>query len=532
MNLFWHKLKSNRFILLLVLITLFGTLLNLSSASANPSTNYNIRIITDKSFYAKGDTVNLSIEITNLTTRTPPPLRIYIALKDKTGKTLSYRNRYITSFRAQTSSVTTSFNTKNLTISRNIYYLEVLLYERGRAVSKAKWFVIFSNSPAELVIVPYFNLQIPYRLNQEGILLDQSAIQAVLSESNVIPYLQEANRGAIPLLFSISNGTLMQLSVFSKEFIFLDKNGEKTVIEATSAVSKKSAQILELINTGIKDKRINLALAPYGDLSPELLKQADIQMLTIELIQKSTDFFSKLTGNDFAPQIIRLPAGGISKQTVDMLARSGYGALLETTNTNLKSGIFENAMLLYAIDFPKTTDTVSLLSEIIEKHISKNKPQTVVLNISKTNYPAFKDFLNNAKSFSFVKVTNKPPFQLYPLDDLKETEAFYGNFNKLAVDLIKKFKKEKTILEAFKTSFAIEQQEKDKLDEMIYNSLLPAFNPEPDYDLSFRILSDLHELTAGRFEKIKVQNSTINFTSMRGEIPLTINNETGIPAVR
>jgi|GEM_PF-4231187 len=519
-----------RLILILLLSLIFAflpSMLSLQKAVATTAPAFNLQFILNKPYYQPADTVNATIVITNTTTQTPPPLRVYIALKDKTGKPLAYRNRYIGRFIQNQSKVEVSFNLKNLRISGHVYIIEVLLFARGKQVFSDKSYVFVATAPKTLTVVPLINIRMPFRLDSSGVLKDEAPIKYLIEKSSVFKIIEISLQNKTPLMLAISSSSLKQLPVLANGFRIKHEQGIKE-IKQTDTQARLAANLLDLLRNASKQKQNNILLYPYGDLSPEILNKYQLDFELVERIAKSKSAAEKEIDGLKYSGYVYLPDRGISKDTVNLLSRNGYAAVVESS-TAVDSGLYDNTIVLFSQLAPQNTEAEDFAANLIAKHLEKNQPETLVIDFSSKDYIFFENMVNELKKYPFIKIQALPPFELAPLNKLEEQSPSYPNFDRLIPNFIKNYRKAKTMAEAFNQSFVTEESEKNHLTEKLDNAFMAAFNPEYEFDLGFRLLKELQEKLGELFQKLKIADGEISLASMKAELPVTVINNTGYP---
>lgn len=520
----------NRLLLILLLSVIFAFLpfaFFAQKAAAAPAPAFTIQFILDKPYYQPADKVNATIIITNASTQTPPPLRVFVALKDKTGKLLAYRNRYIGRFAQNQSKVEISFNLNNLKVSEHAYTIEAQLFAHGKQVFSDKTYVFIAVEPKTLVIVPLFNIQMPFRMDSSGVFVDDAPLKYLTEKSSVFKAIEASVQNKMPLMLAISSSTLKQLPVLAKGFKIKHDEGVKE-IKSADPQARLAASLLSLLQNAGRQQQNNILLYPYGDLSPEILKQYKLESELIERIAKSKLTAEKqIDGLNFTGYIY-LPNQGISKDVVNLLSKNGYAAVVEG-GPAVKSGLFDNTVVLFSQAPPGNIEAVDFAASLIEGHLANDQPQTLVVDFTSKDYVFFENTVNELKKYPFIKIQALPPFELVPLSSLEEQKPSYPNFENLIPALIKNYKKAKKMVEAFSQSFVAEESEKKQFSDMLDHAFMAAFNPEYDFDHGFKLFKELQEKLDGLFQQLKIADGEISLASTKAELPVTIINNTGYP---
>jgi hypothetical protein len=502
----------------------------LKSAAASPNPPFIVDIQSDRPYYKKGEIVNLNIQISKSTTSTVPPLRVYIALKDASNRTIAFRNRYLSIPASGIAKTSASFNTANLKMAGNIYPVEIIIFGRGTELQRSGSFIVFAEKPKPLSLVLLLKLSMPYRLSHEKYLISEEPLKYLSGTARMKPFLDSAASGKIPIMLAVSNSTLIQLDYMSKPFSIKRKDGQVESFGEGSTQVRSADQLRQTLKKLIASKNTNTALYPYGDLNLTLLEKTETLFAYQELLDRAKKRLEAFSGAELNPQFIFLPRSGISVKVVGELSKNGYAIVCESNdNTKKNSGLYENTILLFSQKYPSGEDPVEVARRILESHLRSETRETIVFDISDADFAKVDKFLSLISKFDFIRITSKPPFYLEPLSKIEEKEADYENFNNLAHQLIKRFKETKSLVEAYLSSFAVEEEEKNDLDSSLYDSLLFAFNKSEDYDTAFYSLKEIREKIDSDFRKISVSPAVISFTTTRAQLPISVINKTSKP---
>ncbi|MCX7831850.1 MAG: DUF6049 family protein [Actinobacteria bacterium] len=496
---------------------------------AEPINPLEAKVVLDKATYKKGDVVNVSIILTKTTTGSTPPLRVYIALKDKTGKTIAYRNRYIGRFVGNNSVVQASFNTRNLNISGITYPVEVQIFARGKQLLSSKAVVIFAQNPKPLEVVYFLNIRMPYRLSDENLLDGEGPLDYLTQNQNIASIISLAKSQKTPLLIAISTSSLLQLKDLSDGFKLKTEEGIKD-FKPDSPQSTMAKQLYKEIESLLSSGESNICVYPYGDVNPITLSQYGLASESIDRIEKSRQELERLKIQESFRGFVYLPNGGIDRQTVNELSRSGYSIVVDKTSDKQVSGVFENAIVLFAEKPNSDKKPVDFVFQMLDEHFKKDKTNVLIFDVSNLDYKYISELTNELKRYPFVKIKSSPPFSLIPLNTIEETKPIYNEFKSLIPSLFKNYKEAKSMLQAFEKSFVVDEKKKKELRYRLESAFLFALNPPNEFDTAFRNLKILKQTIKDEFSNVTVFPSKISFTSTKGQLPVSVINKTGYPA--
>lgn len=457
-------------------------------------------------------------------------IRIYVALKDAAGRTIAFRNRYLSVPLSGTARVSVSFNTANLKMAGNNYPVELIVFSYGKELQRSRSFIVLAEKPKPLSVILLLKLSMPYRLYHGKYLISKDPLKYLNDIQKLKPLLDNALSGNIPLMLAVSNSTLIQLDYMSKPFVIREKGLQAEKFDKNSPQVRSADQLRQILKKLIASKNTNTLLYPYGDLNLTLLEKSESFFASQELLDRAKKELEDFSGLKVNPQFVFLPDSGISLRVVDELSKNGYAIVCEL-NDKLKnnSGLYENTIVLFAQKYPSREDPIEVSRRILENHLKNGAQQTIVFDISEADYAKVESFLKIISKFDFIKITSKPPFYLEPLNSINEKAPDYGSFNDLAFQLIKRFKETKSTVEAYLSAFEIEENEKKNLENSLFRSLLFAFNKPQDYDTAFYSLKEIREKIESEFEKIMINPTVISFTSTRAQLPVSVINKTNKP---
>lgn len=527
MKKFLH-IRAIKILLLVIFVFSLQTFLVASQAASAPKEPFEVKVVFDKAIYKKGDTVNVSLLISKVQQDAPASLRIYIALKDSAGKTIAYRNRYISSLAGSSASVSASLNTANLKISGNVYTLEVSLFSAGRLLQTKKSVVVLTENPPSLQVAYLVKLQMPFRLTGEDVLSDEKPVEYLINNQAVLNNLSYLSSQKIPLIIVISSSTLVQLNQLSDGFRLESKESKKE-FDSNSPQVQIIKRFSEVIKKAISDGNTNVALFPFGDVSPVTLYDHELFSETVDRIKTAENLLQNYSEKPSFKGFVYLPSRGISPEVISELSRNGYSAVLEKTDSAQKSGIYENTIVLFHEKPELSAKPEDAAMKIVSEHLKDGENRLLVLEV--TDYPNQNLFklTEELRKYPFVSFVSAPPFHLKPLAAISEIKPDYGEFKTLVEPLFKNYKEAKELLQTYDVSFVVGDEELEKMKEILENSFLFAFNAPPDFDLAFKNLKKLKETIESDFEKIYVYPARVSFTSSRAQLPVSVINRSGKP---
>jgi hypothetical protein len=452
---------------------------------------------------------------------------MYLALKDKTGKTLAYRNRYIGRFVHNEARVQAAFRLKNLKLSRYIYTVEVQLFAHGKQLFTEKTYLVVSTNPKTLVIVPFINIRLPFRFDSTGTLIDDAPIRYISENQQILGILESSLKIKAPIMLAVSSSTLKELPLLNHGFKIKTETRVKE-IKSTDPQAKTVNKLFDLIRKTVAEKRNNLLLYPYGDASSEIFINNHLVDELVERISASRLAAEKQFENPNFIGYVYLPNQGISKQTVDLLSKNGY-SIVVAGNSGNESGLYDNTVVLFIQESPQKIEAKDYLANLLEKHLESSKSETIVIDFSNKDYLFFETFIQECRKLPFIRLQATPPFELLPLDTLKDQQPKYSNFENLIPSFIQSYKKTKAMVVAFSTSFVVDDEQKKVFQEQLNNAFMACFNPEYEFDLGFRLLKEVEEKLKETFQKLKIAGEEINFASPKAELPVTVVNNSGYP---
>lgn len=525
MKKFLHYSITVKILLLAVIICLSYPLP--PGAQAEPNRPVEIKITLDKPVYAAKDIIKASITLTKTTTGTVPPLRVYVALKDRTGKTLAYRNRYVSSFQGSQAFFQLSFNTANLKISAPAYTLEASVFARSKPITSARSLIVFSINPQPLEIAYLINYRLPFRLN-DGEISDEAPLNFLIEKNSTLQLIKFVSERKIPVIVAVPSSTIIQLEKMTRGFWLKTKESKKEFNEE-SPQAKIAKDHYEALKTLLLSPQTNLCLYPFGEANPVLLYKNGLAEEIVERYEKSRTIFRQFQLESNFTGFVFLPDKGISGKVVDELSKNGYLLLVEKKDKNQKSGLYQNTIVLVAEKIKNEEASQDFVFNLLENHLRTGGPELFVFDITDLNPQQFAEIDNELRKYPFVKVVNSPPFSLKPLNTFVDVEPDYGNFNSLLSPLINNYKKAKMLYKAYTDSFVIDDTEKTELNAMLENAFSFALNPPNEFDQAFRLLKQLQEKIISDFKKVKIYPTKISFTSTKAQLPVTIFNKTGKP---
>lgn len=528
MEKFFHRIAI-KILLLMAFANYFLLQMIPTPVFAEPINPLEVDVIFDKPLYQKGEIANVSIILTKKTTDYIPPLRVYIALKDKTGKTIAYRNRYINRFVGNTSLVQVSFNTNNIKISGIVYPVEVQIFASGKQLLSRKSLAIFAQNPKPLEIVYFLNIRMPYRLRNENMFDGDEPLEYLTSKQNILNIISQAKSHKTPVLIALSTSSLIQLKDMIDGFKLTTEKGiEEFKPDSPQATMAKRlySEIESLLSLG----KSSVCIYPYGDVNPVTLYQYGLTDEIIDRLEKARQELEHLKIHENFRGFVYLPNGGIDRQTINELSRSGYSIVVDKTSDKQKSGVYENAIVLFAEKPNPNKKPHDFVFQLINEHFSNAENSILILDISDLDYEYILELTEELKRYSFIKIKSSPPFSLTPLDTIEEKEPNYMEFKSLIPSLLKNYKEAKIMLSAFEKSFVVEEKKKRELRNKLESAFLFALNPSNEFDTAFKNLKILKEAIKEEFSKITVFPSRISFTSTKGQLPVSVLNKTGYPA--
>lgn len=527
MKKFFHA-STIKILLLSVVIFIIAIFSPIKPTLATPQKPFQINVIFDRPVYQKGDTIKATIALQKVSTDAPTSLRIYIALKDLTGKTLAYRNRFVSRFTGNSATVEASFNTSNLKISGDFYTIEVSVFAAGKPVQTYSTLVITSKNPQMLQIVYFVRVQMPYRLLENDTLADEKPIEYIVKNQNLLNLLRYLKDQKIPVMIAVSSSTLLQIQKLFDGYKLKTEDGIKEFAQNSPQVSL-IRQLKDLLESLLSSPHVNVVLFPFGDVSPVSLYDYDLASESIERIEKANLFLKKKNEKANFKGFVYLPYGGIRKDIVSELSKNGFSCVVEQSKAGQKSVLVENTIVLFVESLKTDSDPHEAAVRIMKEHLSKNKAELKVIDITAWDYKYATELTNELKKYPFISFVSQPPFNIQPETSIVESNPNYGDFKTLVPALFKNYKSAKKMLETYLASFVVEDSKKQSLEEILENSVLLAFNPPSDYDTAFRNLKTLRENIGNEFKKIKVYPSKISFTSLRAQLPIYIINKSGKP---
>lgn len=495
------------------------------------SNSVDINIELSKSFYRFDEKVSASVKLESSTETAIGPLRVVFRLTDRAGNILAYKNRYPGYLSEEPIILNYEIDSSKLTVSEGLYPCEVLIFSRGREISRKSWFVVYSESVPDLTLVPFIYLEFPFRITPQTTLKNNDFLQALNSATFEKTYLDHITADRVSAVVCPSSGFLYQLNKLKNGYI-LETDNKKITRPPDSPQVKLINEFLNNIKKVPESNSSVLAITPYGDLNPSLLLQHELENNLISHLNKSQQQVNNILDTNRNFSLVYLPDGGITEESLEALSNSGYSVIVKSNSSTAASFLAKNTSVLMA---PQIIEDISgksdeaagkLLKALLQSHFQEKKERVLILPLNRIDPAAYLKFLELSKDYSFIKIKSNAPFQLKPKDDFSEQKADYGDFKELADVLLERFKESQGLLEAYKSCLVEESSKKQRLDNLLWASLFPAFNKLPDYDISFSYISKLKSTIKNDFDSIKIDTSPVSFSSKTGKLPVTIRKDT------
>lgn len=487
-----------------------------------------VSLSTDKTFYNFTDEISVSVTISSTTSTPIGPLRVYTAILDSRGNAISYRNRYPGSVtRTSPKTINLKFDASKIKVSTGIYPLKVVIFDSGKEILTEQYFIIFAEKISRLEIVPFLNVAIPFRLNPSGALTSLDAENALFEAGREQLYLKQIAEGKYPAVVAVSNGTLIQLEAMSKGYTVKTRDGQIYSRTAGDQQPQKAGELLKLIKDAVWTEGVLVSIYPYGDGNPVDLINAELGGEVVPLYNMSQQFVSEKLELDKPPTIAYLPNRGISAKAVELLSAAGYLAAYQTDSSTASVFLSSNVPVIPVrmVDKDSATNPVELFKAVVSSHLKNAQAETISLDLNSIDPAVFAEFVELCEKYDFIGFTSSPPFEGAKPGKIDDVDSDYGDFNSLKGQFWKRYLETMNLKNSYFESLVNSEEEKTQLDNIFYISPAAAFNPRPDFDLSFSYIASVTATINQVFDGVDIISTPVSFTSRKARMPVKIAND-------
>lgn len=489
-----------------------------------------VSLSTDKTFYSFTDKISVDITISSTTSTPIGPLRVYTAILDSRGNAISYRNRYPGSVTLSSpKTIKLQFDASKIKISTGVYPLKVAVFESGKEILTEEFFIIFAEKIGALEIIPFLHVAIPFRLGPSGIFTSLDVENGLFSTGSEQLHLKQITEGKYPAIVAVSNGTLIQLEAMNQGYTVKTKDGQVYSRAPEDEQPKKASEFIKLIKDAAWTDGVFMAIYPYGDGNPVDLIEAELGGEVVPLYNKSQQFVDERLELNKPPTIAFLPNKGISEKAVELLSAAGYLVAYQTDSSTASVFLSSNIPVIpiRLINRETASSPNELLRAIISSHLKKEGAETICLDLNSIDPAVFARFVELCKKYEFISFNTSPPFKGAAPGNISAADSDCGNFNSLKNRFWSRYRETMNLKNSYFESLVNSEEEKAQLDDIFYLSPTAAFNPQPDFDLSFSYIATITAAIEQVFNGVEIVSTPVSFTSRKARMPVKISNNTG-----